>query len=152
MNINKKSFIMKYLKILVFLVIVMLSIESYAQIGVTIYSKNSFAINTSQNKKISGEFKTFANCDFEELLMEFDVFYNFKPGKHHRFSLGMGINGTPFQGFDYFQALTIPVSIEIYPLKEFRKISILFEFAPVIIFEDNPYLRNLLGIRYSFGE
>jgi hypothetical protein len=56
--------------------------------GVTSYSVYSLGINTSQNKTISGELKTFANRAFEDLLMEADIFYNFEPGTYHRFSIG----------------------------------------------------------------
>ena len=140
------------MKFFIFLVLSFLSIESFAQIGITSYSIYSIGVNTSQNKRISGEIKTFANRPFEDISLEVDGFYNFKPRPYHRFSIGLGINVIPFKGYDQFYALTIPVSIEIYPLQNFKKLSLLFELTPEILAEDGVNLRNLWGIRYTFGE
>ena len=67
-----------------------------AYIGVTSYSFYSIGVNTSTNKRISGEIKTFANRPFEHINIEVDGFYNFKPRPYHRFSIGLGVNVTPF--------------------------------------------------------
>ena len=142
---------MKNFKFLILFVLTTLSIESFAQIGVTSYYIYSLGINTSQNKRISGEIKTFANRPFEDISVEVDGFYNFKPRPYHRFSIGLGVNVTPFLGYDQFYALTIPVSLEIYPLQNFKKLSLLFELTPEILAEDGVNLRNLWGIRYTFG-
>lgn len=142
---------MKNFKFLILFVLSTLSIESFAQIGVTSYYIYSLGINTSQNKRISGEIKTFANRPFEDISVEVDGFYNFKPRPYHRFSIGLGVNVTPFLGYDQFYALTIPVSLEIYPLQNFKKLSLLFELTPEILAEDGVNLRNLWGIRYTFG-
>jgi hypothetical protein len=75
-------------RLLVATFMVLICFNSYAQMGVTSYSVYSLGINTSQNKTISGELKTFANRAFEDLLMEADIFYNFEPGTYHRFSIG----------------------------------------------------------------
>lgn len=143
---------MKNLKILFVCISAFYSIEMFSQMGVTSYSIYSLGINTSQNKKISAELKTFANRKLENILMEVDVFYNFQPKTYHRFSLGVGINVIPFSDFDLINALTFPASIEIYPLKDFRNLSLLFELAPEIYPENSAHLRSLWGIRYTFGE
>jgi hypothetical protein len=124
----------------------------FSQMGVTSYSIYSLGINTSQNKKISAELKTFANRKLENILMELDVFYNFQPRSHHRFSLGVGINAIPFGNSDLVNAFTIPASIEIYPFKDFHNLSLLFELAPEFYPENSAHLRSLWGIRYTFGE
>ena len=129
-----------------------LSVKSYSQMGVTSYSIYELGINTSQNKMISGELKTFANRAFDDLLMEIDVFYNFEPKTYHRFSVGLGLNVGPFHGFDQIHAFTIPAQIEIYPLQDFKKLSLLFELAPEIVVESDLNIRSLWGIRYTFGE
>lgn len=142
-------------KLFVFIAITFLltlSVKSYSQMGVTSYSIYALGINTSQNKTISGEFKTFANRTFDDLLMEIDVFYNFKPRTYHRFSVGLGLNAGPFREFDHIHAFTIPAQIEIYPLQDFKKLSLLFELAPEIVVEDDLNIRSLWGIRYAFGE
>lgn len=143
---------MKNFRKLALLIFITLSIETYSQMGVTSYSIYALGINTNQNKRISGEIKIFANRDIENLLMEVDIFYNFKPRKYHRFSVGLGVNLGPFWGYDRINALTFPFAIEIYPLQEFKKISLLFELTPEFIAEDRVNLRNLWGIRYTFGE
>ena len=143
---------MRKLKFLILLVLSFLSIESFSQIGVTSYSIYSIAVNTSQNKRISGEIKTFANRPIKDISIEIDGFYNFKPRPYHLFSIGLGINITPFVEVDQFYALTIPVSLEIYPLQDFKKLSLLFELTPEILAEEDVNLRHLWGIRYTFGE
>jgi hypothetical protein len=132
--------------------LVTLSVKSFSQMGVTSYSIYALGINTSQNKLISGELKTFANRNIDDLLMEIDVFYNFKPRTYHRFSVGFGLNAGPFREFDHIYALTIPAQIEIYPLQDFKKLSLLFELTPEIVVEDDLNIRSLWGIRYTFGE
>lgn len=125
-----------------------LSVELYSQMGVTGYSVYALGINTSQNKMISGECKTFANRTIDDLLVEVDIFFNFKPRAYHRFSVGLGVNA----GLFHINAFTIPAQIEIYPLQDFRKLSLLFELTPEIVVEDNLHIRSLWGIRYTFGE
>ena len=71
---------------------------------------------------------------------------------YHRFSIGLGVNVAPFKEYDQFYAFTIPSSIEIYPLQNFKKLSLLFELAPEILPENGVNLRNLWGVRYSFGK
>lgn len=132
--------------------LLVLSINSYAQISITSYSIYALGISTSQNKAISGELKTFANSSVTNLWLEADVFYNFKPKPYHRFSIGLGVKTEPFVGFDQFRALTIPAQLEIFPLQDFKKVSIMFEIAPEFIDQDDVYVRSLWGIRYSFGE
>ena len=69
-------------KLFVFISIAFLltfSVKSFSQMGVTSYSIYALGINTSQNNMISGELKTFANRAIDDLLMEIDFFYNFKP-------------------------------------------------------------------------
>jgi hypothetical protein len=129
-----------------------LSVKSYSQMSVTSYSIYALGINTSQNKMISGELKTFANRAIDDLLMEVDVFYNFKPKTYHRFSVGLGLNAGPFREFDHIYAFTIPAQIEIYPLQDFKKLSLLFELAPEIVVESDLNIRSLWGIKYTFGE
>lgn len=140
---------------LVFIAITLLltlSVKSFSQMGITSYSIYALGINTNQNNMISGELKTFANRNIDNLLMEIDVFYNFKPTTYHRFSVGLGLNAGPFRGFDHIYALTVPAQIEIYPLQDFKKLSLLFELTPEIVVEDDLNLRSLWGIRYTFGE
>ena len=128
------------------------SVTTYSQIGITTYSTYALGINTSQNKMVNGELKTFANKAIDDVLMEIDVFYNFTPKPYHRFSVGLGFNVGPFRNFDNVYSFTVPVQLEIYPLQEFKKVSILFELAPEILPEDPVNIRSLWGIRYTFGE
>ncbi len=140
-----------FFRLTVLTLLLMLRVDTYAQMGVTSYSIYAIGINTSQNKTFSGEVKIFANRSFSDLLIELDGFYNFKTRNFHRFSIGLGLNVGPFRGFDHIYALTIPLALEIYPLKDFRKISLLFELTPELVVEGDVHLRNLWGIRYTFG-
>jgi len=148
--IKMKTMNLKKLSVIVFFIA--LCFNSYSQTGVTSYSIYSLGVNTSITKNISGELKVFANRPSENLLLEADVFYNFEPNTYHKFSVGLGLNVGPFFGFDHINAFTIPAQLEIYPLQDFKKISLIFELTLEFIIEDVPRLRNLLGIRYTFGE
>lgn len=128
------------------------STKSFSQIGISTYSIYALGINTSQNKMISGELKTFANKNIEDLLMEIDVYFNFKPREYHRFSIGLGINAGPFRSFDRIHAFTIPAQLEVYPLQNFKKLSLLFELSPEFVVEEDVFIRSLWGIRYTFGK
>lgn len=139
-------------KFLITVALAIFSLGAYAQMGITSYSIYALGVNTSQNKKLSVELKTFANRDIDNLFFEIDGFYNFKPRTYHRFSLGIGVSAEPFKASDKFDALTIPAAIEIYPLQNFKKISLLFELTPEINSNGNGNLRSLWGIRYTFGE
>lgn len=143
---------MRNLKFLIVFALITLSLESFAQMGITSYSVYALGINTSQNRKISAELKTFANRSYEDILLEVNGFYNFKPRNYHRFSIGVGVNFAPAREFDRIYALTVPLALEIYPLQEFKKISLLFELTPEILPEDGLSLRSLWGIRYTFGK
>lgn len=124
--------------------------NAHSQLGVTAYSIYALGVNTSQNHRISGELKVFTNRTYKELLTELDGFYNFKSREYHRFSVGLGLNVGPFKDYDNIYAITIPAAIEIFPLKEFKKISILFELAPEIRPGEDLNIRFMWGIRYSF--
>ena len=145
--------IMKFLKkSLLALSFMTLAFNAYSQLGITGYSVHAIGVNTNQSKKISGELKTFTNRDFEDLVLETDFFYNFKPSTYHQFSVGLGLNFEPFRGFDYLNAFTIPAKLEIKPLQDFKQLSLLFELTPVLVVEGQAHLRNLWGIRYTFGD
>lgn len=139
-------------RLLVFSILLTFCNELHSQIGVTGYSTYAFGINTNQNKAISGELKTFANRDLDDILLEGDIFFNFNSGKNHRFSIGVGINMGPFLGDDNFNSITTPIQLEFYPLEDYKKLSFLFELSPEIEGRESIFLRNLWGIRYSFGE
>lgn len=130
----------------------MFSVQSYSQIGVTGYGLRAIGVNTSQENTISGELKLFANRDFRNVLTELDLFYNFDPRTYHRFSLGIGINGAPFREFDNLYAITIPVQLEVFPLQNFKRLSLMLELTPEVVIDSDMTLRSLWGIRYTFGE
>lgn len=141
---------MKKLNLVVLVIMLLISMNAHSQLGVTAYSIYALGVNTSQNHRISGELKVFTNRSYKELLTELDGFYNFKSREYHRFSVGLGLNVGPFRDYDNIYAITIPAAIEIFPLKEFKKISILFELAPEIRPGEDLNIRFMWGIRYSF--
>ncbi|MGI6338843.1 MAG: hypothetical protein ACOXZV_05615 [Bacteroidales bacterium] len=139
-------------KLSVVVLLAALSFDCWSQIGVTSYSIYSLGINTSQNRPVSGELKIFTNRLIEEVLTEADLFYNFKARPYHRFSVGVGLNVGLFRDFDIVNAITVPFQLEIFPLQEFKRLSLVFELTPEFIIEYDSNLRSLWGIRYSFGE
>jgi hypothetical protein len=143
---------MKRIKLLTLIVFMIFSFHSFSQIGVTSYSLYAIGINTSQNNRISGELKTYTNRLYDNIVLELDGFYNFKPGKYHRFSVGVGVGAYPFAEFDPIHKISFPVALEFYPLQDFKRFSVLFEVAPEYVVEDNINLRGLWGIRYTFGK
>ena len=49
-------------------------------------------------------------------------------------------------------SIVIPTSLEIFPMKDFKRIAIVFELTPEIRIEDDVVIRSLLGIRYTFDK
>jgi len=138
--------------ILVFTFLIISPIRLYSQIGVTNYSIFIFGVNTNQEKRISAELKAFTYLYGSELQTELGIFYNFKPKDYHRFSIGLGLNLYPFAGFDHIYAFTIPFQLEVFPLQQFKQLSLVYELSPLLVVEEDIGLRNLFGIRYTFGK
>jgi len=143
---------MKKFNYLLFSILFSISFGSYSQISVTGYTNYVVGINTNKDKPISFDAKVFANNYIDELPIELNAFYNFKAKEYHRFSIGLGINVSPFRGFDEINSIVIPASLEIFPLKDFKRIAIVFELTPEIRIEDDVVLRSLIGIRYTFDK
>lgn len=122
-----------------------------AQLSVTSYSIYSIGISSNTDKKIGFEFKTFANRELTETIFELEGFYHFKKREFHQFSLGVGIGSQPM--FDSpFYSITTPFQLQIFPLKDFQKLSLIFELCPEYLIDDDLInLRSLWGIRYRFG-
>ena len=143
---------MKNFKPIFIIILFSLSLESYSQIAVTGYSHYALGINTNKNKAVSFEIKIFTNNYLEDMPVEGTVFYNFKTKEYHRFSIGFGINVSPFSSPDQMNSFVIPAVLEIFPIKDFKKIVIIFELAPEFRFEDDVIIRSLFGIRYTFDK
>ena len=143
---------MKNFKTIFIIILFSLSFKSYSQIAVTGYSNYALGINTSKNNAVSFEIKIFTNHYVEDIPMEGTVFYNFKTKEYHRFSIGFGINLNPFSSPDQVNSFVIPTVLEIFPIKDFKKIAILLELAPELMIEDGIVIRSLLGIRYTFDK
>ena len=143
---------MKNFKPIFIIILFSLGFKSYSQIAVTGYSNYALGINTSKNKAVSFEIKIFTNNYLEDMPVEGTVFYNFKTKEYHRFSIGFGINLSPFSSPDQMNSFVIPVVLEIFPIKDFKKIAIIFELAPELRIEDDVIIRSLFGIRYTFDK
>lgn len=142
---------MKKLATLLSLLIVIFT-QAYSQMGITCYSFAAIAINTKQSNFINAELKAFANRDFNDLLLEIDGFYNFTPTSYHQFRLGVGLN-TDLFGPDggSIYSLNIPGQLEIFPLQQFKQLSLMFELSPEFVFQENVRLRTMWGLRYTLG-
>lgn len=134
--------------------------KAYSQTGITSYNLNVIAVNfdihKSENSSIVLEVKQFAEYDswkdeFGNTSTELDLHFKFKKHEYHRFSLGFGFN-VDFFNEGTHNAVVLPIGLEVFPIPNFKKISIQYEFAPMYFLEDNLRLRNLLGIKYSFGK
>jgi len=143
---------MKKFKIVFLITFLFTGLQSYSQIAVTGFTNYVVGMNTSKNKTLNFELKVFAYNYVDELPIETNVFYNFKTKEYHRFSIGLGVNLSPFRGFDAINSLVIPASLEIFPIKDFKKIAIVLEVTPELRIDDGAVLRSLIGIRYSFDK
>lgn len=141
---------MKKLKIVLLITVCFTGFQAYSQIAVTGFSNYVVGLNTSKNKAINFELKVFAYNYVDELPIETNVFYNFETKEYHRLSLGLGINMSPFIGEEIVNAMVIPASLEIFPVKDLKKFAIVLEVTPEIRINDGAVLRSLIGIRYSF--
>ena len=141
-----------FLKITFVVLLFSVCFKSNAQIGVTSYGINALGINTNTSKKLYGEIKTFANTDYDNLAFEPNVFYNLKGGEYHNFAIGLGVLINPFFDFDHVRALSIPLALNVRPLKDFQRISVLYELTPQIGVDGDNNLRHLWGIRYTLGK
>ena len=137
---------------LVSVILFAMSVSAFSQIGVSSYSVYSLGVNTSKEKKISGELKSFFNRgDIEYTQFELAGMYNFNAKEYHQFSVGLGLNVAPFVGFDHVQSFVFPIAqLEIFPFQNFKQLSLVIEIAPEWIVEDNLNIRHLWGFRYTF--
>jgi hypothetical protein len=137
------------------LILACASLSAYTQINVTSYSVYSLGIGTSKDKKISGELKSFLNSHLYDLSFEADVMYNFNAQDYHRFSIGLGVNFSPFTGGEdelEGNAITMPCQLEIFPLQNFKRLSFVMELTPHWLVGDEWAFRYLWGIRYTFKD
>ncbi|MBG6110579.1 hypothetical protein H4V97_002314 [Flavobacterium sp. CG_23.5] len=143
---------MKNFKQIFIIILLFIGFTSHSQIAVSGFSNYAMGINTNRTKDISLELKVFANNYFEEIPIEANVFYNFETKEYHRFSIGLGINLSPFRGFDEINSIVIPTSLEVFPIKDFKKIALVLELTPELRIEDDVVLRGLIGVRYTFDK
>jgi hypothetical protein len=101
---------------------------------------------------LEGKLKTFANREIRDIQLELDAFYHFTPREYHKFSVGIGFRTDYFTDGGDGNVVTFPVVLEVFPLKEFKKLSLNFELAPELYLEDLFTLRSLIGVKYYLGE
>jgi len=157
----QKQFIKQTIKI-AFLLFIIFSIKekSYAQIGISSYNFDVIAVNfdliKTDNSSLVVEIKQFAKYDNwgdtkGDTSTELDLHYKFKKREYHRFSIGVGFKGELFHESGENNVI-FPLGLEVFPIPNFKKISLQYECAPGISTTgENLSLRNLIGIRYSFG-
>nr|WP_315176453.1 hypothetical protein [uncultured Flavobacterium sp.] len=141
---------MQKIRLTIVVAILLFSFTTSAQVAVSGFTDLAFGFNTNKEKKVSFEMKVFANNYLDVLPFEASVFYNFPTKEYHRFSLGLGLNFSPF--ISEVNAIVVPAALEIFPIKEFKKIAVVFEVAPMILNGDDTAVRGLIGIRYSFDK
>ena len=143
----KKSLLLLF----ILLITLIYSTPVSGQVTITSYSIYSLGVGVNTSKPLSAELKTFQNCPYEDMTFELALFYNFKPHTYHRFSAGFGLNSQPLNE-NYINAFTLPLSLEIYPLQNFKKLSLVMELTPMSNVDFDEFnVRYLWGFRYRFG-
>lgn len=146
---------MKKIVIVSLLLFIFIGNKAFSQVGVAYYSSNIVAVNMPilkmNESSFAGELKVFSNRQVKDVATELDLFYRFKKGMYHRFSVGLGFKTELFTDGGPGNTLLIPVALEIYPLQEIKKLSLLVELAPEFI-RDEVRLRSLIGLKYTFGK
>lgn len=141
---------MKIIKSFLTILFFLISFCGLSQVKVTSYSIHSLGVTIPLSEKFSSELKVFANRgNLEDTGIELNSTFKFKPSEFHQFSAGLGFGLIPYSGEDAF--FSVPVSLEIFPLQSFKRLSLVVELAPEVYFNDDVVnLRHLWGIRYSF--
>ena len=134
--------------IAIFMIVSMTNI--YSQIGVTSYSIYALGVNTSKEKRISGELKSFFNRNIKSTLFELSGMYNFRQKEYYQFSVGFGVNIAPFLDYDQMNCFTLPVQLAVFPLQNLKQLSLVAELSPELYNGGEVNIRHLFGIRYAF--
>lgn len=125
-----------------------------SQLTITGYSTFAIGAETKLYKNLSGEFRVYTNDILEESNMEVQFYYGFTPRKYHQIRLGAGMNGNIFKG--EVNSVQFPVQLIIFPLQDLKRLAFVIEVTPqwLTLDELSPdtlILRNLWGVKYSFG-
>jgi hypothetical protein len=120
-----------------------------AQISVSSYSIYALGVQTPIGSRFAFECKLFPNSVeyLQETRIEPTFYYTFRERTYHRFAAGLGYNFNFYGDISY---ITMPVQLEIFPLMNFKKLSIIIELGLILPYAE-PQLRHLWGIRYKFG-
>lgn len=128
--------------------------NAYSQVGLTYYNTGIISVNlpvrTLNDNAIASELKIFANRAIKDVSTELDLFYRLKAREYHRFSVGVGFKTDLFTDGGVGNTLLFPMDLEVFPLQEFKRLSVLFELAPEYVFDNDLKLRSLIGLRYTF--
>jgi len=144
---------MKMVSILV-LFVCFCTFGANAQLSITGYSTFAVGAETKLYKKLSGEFRIYTNSILDETNMEVQFYYGFAPKKYHQIRLGVGVNGNIFN--EEINTFQLPLQLHIFPLQEMKRLAFVIEFTPQWlalddVSPDSLILRNLWGVRYTFG-
>ena len=125
-----------------------------AQLSITGYSTFAIEAETNLYKKLSGEFRVFTNDILYDSNMEVQFYYGFAPREYHKIRVGVGMNANLFYG--EVSTVQLPLQLHIFPLQDLKRLAFVIEFAPQwnindAIGTETLILRNLWGVRYTFG-
>ena len=88
---------------------------------------------------------------FEESTIEITGNCNILKFEKYDIYLGVGLNIEPFEGHpDPVNAIVIPLGLQIFPIEEYKNLSLVFEVAPEI--SEKFSIRPLWGIKYYFNK
>lgn len=127
---------------------------AFGQLSIAGYSTYAIGAETKLYKNLSGEFRVYTNDILYDSNMEVNFYYGFAPMKYHQIRLGAGVNGNLFYGD--VNTIQLPLQLLIFPLQDLKRLTFVIEFAPQWLTYDpigteTLILRNLWGVRYTFG-
>ncbi len=133
--------------------IVFLFLDLHAQIMFSNYEKLGFGIGTAlSTKPIDLHLRLGTNNRLVDTRIELAGFYHINESDYHIISLGLAIGLSPFGDFTQ-PSLVIPVELQVFPLKDFKRLAFAFEAGPEYLFDDDAVnLRHIWAIRYYFSD
>lgn len=131
------------LKFVVILPLFFISINSFAQIGVSYNQSNLpfIGINYEINDKFLPELRIGTDNFIEDTSLELTINYLFK--RNETVDVYAGLGGR----IGFFEGLVVPVGLNIYPFEE-KKFGFQIELASIL--GETNLLRGSAGIRYRF--
>lgn len=145
-------------KLLFFSTIILIAFGNLnAQLRISYYNNESAAFDYSfaklnETSHLLMELRTSMDTDFEEITNWVNMLYKIQKHDAHSLSVGAGMRFDPFYEGGDGAAIVLPFQLELYPLKEIKQLSLIFELIPEIYMDEKYLLRSNIGFRYAFNK